>query len=137
AELHRSTESNFIPNGVTYLDRVYGKGVYTDADVQYGIAYFYRLVSVDRGGLRSDPSTQISLEPQPLVDADLIATTIDSRFSELTDNVLPALTTKVDTSLRSYVVQYAVNSSETVAPTTGWSTTPPTRNPGTFIWHRT
>ena len=35
------------------------------------------------------------------------------------------------------VVEYARNSNETVAPTTGWSMTPPDRTPGTFIWMRT
>src|SRR4051812_13568190 len=35
------------------------------------------------------------------------------------------------------VTEYSVNSSETVAPTTGWSTSTPTRTPGTFIWVRT
>lgn len=35
------------------------------------------------------------------------------------------------------VIEYAVNSSETVAPTSGWSTSTPTRTPGSFIWMRT
>lgn len=35
------------------------------------------------------------------------------------------------------VTEYAVNASETVAPTTGWSVNTPTRAPGTFIWVRT
>jgi hypothetical protein len=35
------------------------------------------------------------------------------------------------------VTEYSVSSSETVAPTTGWSTSTPTRAPGTFIWVRT
>ena len=33
--------------------------------------------------------------------------------------------------------EYAAGASETVPPTTGWSTTPPVRTPGTFIWVRT
>lgn len=33
--------------------------------------------------------------------------------------------------------EYALGASETVPPTTGWSTTPPVRTPGTFIWVRT
>ena len=35
------------------------------------------------------------------------------------------------------VVEYARNTSETEAPTTGWSMTPPDRTPGSFIWMRT
>lgn len=43
---------------------------------------------------------------------------------------------KTNTLVKNYVTEYASNSSETVAPSTGWSTTPPTRTPGTFIWYR-
>ena len=43
----------------------------------------------------------------------------------------------INESVKSYVVEYAVNSSETVAPTSGWSTAQPTRTPGTFVWFRT
>lgn len=35
------------------------------------------------------------------------------------------------------VVQYAVGSSETVAPASGWSTATPVRTPGSFVWMRT
>ncbi|WIY84341.1 collagen-like protein [Propionimicrobium sp. PCR01-08-3] len=34
------------------------------------------------------------------------------------------------------VTEWAVSSSETTAPTTGWSTTTPVRTAGTFIWER-
>ena len=43
----------------------------------------------------------------------------------------------LDTTITGTVIEYAVNSSETVAPTTDWSTTQPTRTPGTFVWFRT
>lgn len=33
--------------------------------------------------------------------------------------------------------EYALGASETVPPTSGWSTTPPVRTPGMFIWVRT
>ena len=42
-----------------------------------------------------------------------------------------------DAAVKTYVNEYAVNSSETVAPTTGWSTATPTRTAGTFVWFRT
>ena len=44
---------------------------------------------------------------------------------------------KFNDSITGTVIEYARNSNETSAPTTGWSTTPPTRTPGTFIWMRT
>lgn len=40
-------------------------------------------------------------------------------------------------TVKDSVVEYALGSSETVAPTTGWSTTAPTRTPGDYIWFRT
>ena len=39
--------------------------------------------------------------------------------------------------VKSYVTEYALGASETVAPVSGWSTTAPTRTPGNFIWVRT
>src|SRR5699024_9328611 len=44
---------------------------------------------------------------------------------------------ELDRTIRDYVVEYAVSSSATVAPTTGWSVTSPTRTPGQYIWFRT
>jgi hypothetical protein len=40
-------------------------------------------------------------------------------------------------AIKTNVDEYSLAASETVAPTTGWSTTPPTRTPGNFIWVRT
>ena len=45
--------------------------------------------------------------------------------------------TKTNPLVKTYVNEYAVNSSETVAPVSGWSTTQPARTPGTFVWFRT
>ena len=42
-----------------------------------------------------------------------------------------------EAAIKSYVNEYAVSGSETVAPTSGWSTATPTRTPGTFVWFRT
>lgn len=43
---------------------------------------------------------------------------------------------RVSQALTQVTTEYSVNSSETVAPTTGWSTATPTRTPGTFVWYR-
>lgn len=40
-------------------------------------------------------------------------------------------------AVKTYVNEYAVDPSETVAPVSGWSTSTPTRTPGTFVWFRT
>lgn len=44
---------------------------------------------------------------------------------------------EVGDTVRGTSIEYAVGSSETVAPTTGWSTATPTRAPGSFVWMRT
>lgn len=36
----------------------------------------------------------------------------------------------------SVSTEYSVSSSETLAPISGWSTSTPTRTPGTFVWYR-
>lgn len=54
-------------------------------------------------------------------------------FDQPTKDALDA----IGDAVISVVTEYAVGPSETVAPTTGWSTATPTRTPGTFIWSRT
>src|SRR5690606_36644486 len=43
----------------------------------------------------------------------------------------------IDQTVTDSVVEYAVNTSETVPPTTGWSTATPVRGPGESVWFRT
>jgi len=45
--------------------------------------------------------------------------------------------TGIDIAINTSITEYSVSASETIAPTTGWSTATPTRAPGTFIWVRT
>lgn len=56
---------------------------------------------------------------------------------EIKDAAITDLEGRVDAHVKTFVVEYAVGASETVAPTTGWSTAQPTRTPGTWIWYRT
>ena len=44
---------------------------------------------------------------------------------------------KVEETIVSVDVEYAISTSSTTAPTTGWQTTPPTWQNGKFIWSRT
>lgn len=46
------------------------------------------------------------------------------------------VTGQTNTLVKNYVTEYAVNSSESTPPSSGWSTSTPTRTPGTFIWYR-
>lgn len=66
---------------------------------------------------------------------------------DITDEVMDAIDqAKADSAaalaslqdaVQSIVVEYALAASDTVPPTTGWSTDSPTRTPGSFIWTRT
>ena len=49
---------------------------------------------------------------------------------------LSSLNERVDLSIVSYETEYAVNTSETVPPTSDWSAETPTRTPGSFVWFR-
>src|SRR4029077_6995365 len=42
-----------------------------------------------------------------------------------------------DNAIVTTIVEYVVHTSETVAPTSGWSQNTPIRTPGSFIWSRT
>lgn len=44
---------------------------------------------------------------------------------------------KANAAVADTKVEYAVNTSETAAPTSGWSTSTPTRTPGSYVWMRT
>lgn len=66
------------------------------------------------------------------------ATDTKATLAQLTPGDIGAPTTsQFNTAVKNYSVEYAVNSSETTAPTTGWATTQPTRTAGQFIWTRT
>ena len=68
----------------------------------------------------------------------------DARLNAAEDTLATAfpdgavnVSAELDRTIRDYVVEYAVSSSATIAPTTGWSVTSPTRSPGEYIWFRT
>lgn len=44
---------------------------------------------------------------------------------------------RINKTVKSVDVFYAINTSSTIAPTTGWQTTPPTWENGKFIWSKT
>lgn len=54
-----------------------------------------------------------------------------------TESTTATLTGKVDKSIKNVDVLYAISSSSTTAPTTGWQSTPPTWVNGEFIWSKT
>lgn len=63
----------------------------------------------------------------------------DDRLSQaesVLDIAFPDGAFDVSQTIKESVVEYAVSSSDSVPPTTGWSSTSPTRTPGQFIWFR-
>lgn len=127
-EVTFSTSSTFASGNITFLT---GEAAFVNVGgLMPGTPYYARVRAVDTGGLASDswsPTNTTSTLAQ-LTPGDIGAPT-DVEFIDLS--------TKVDGSIQSYSSEYAVNSSETTAPTTGWSTTTPTRAPGQFVWIRT
>ena len=90
--------------------------------------------------------TYSGTEPTSAVENDMWINTADGNklyiftggdWVASQDADVAAAKAAADSAVTSYVIEYASNSSETVAPTTGWSTAAPTRTPGTFIWTRT
>ena len=54
-----------------------------------------------------------------------------------TETTTSTLTGKVNITVKEVQVYYAINTSSTTAPTSGWSTTPPTWSDGKYIWSKT
>ena len=83
-----------------------------------------------RKQLATDVAEDFTERDTRLTDAE---TVLSTAFPSGPINVEARLAETIHRS----VVEYAVNSSETTPPTTGWSTNTPTREPGTFVWFRT
>lgn len=94
-----------------------------------------RLRWVDTLGRVSAPSAEGSITVLGVGSVDISDEIIDAieQADSKADQALAALTS----SIKSISIEYALASSETVAPTTGWSTDAPARTAGTFIWTRT
>ena len=73
-----------------------------------------------------------STQPAGLAWSNQLATamsTAQDAMNLATETAISAIT--------SVVVEYSVSASDTIPPTTGWSTDMPARTPGTYIWSRT
>lgn len=114
-ELHRSTVSNFTPAAGTLVDRVSyarGKQVFRDlgTDLAYGTPYFYRLIAVDRGGLKSAASAQVSATVTRLTGLDLEALTIAT--SNLADNAITGVKIIDGAVANAKIADLAINSAK-------------------------
>ena len=72
-------------------------------------------------------------------DKENMLSDINSQFQQLSNQISLCVTQKSydANTVSALVVEYALSSSNTSAPTSGWSTTAPTANSGKYMWQRT
>jgi len=139
-DVYMSTTNNFTTYDATTLKGSIQVGtvigaVFTIPAATTNTTWYVKTVAVDKSNLRSPASAQAT------ATVSLInSTSIDNAINLAISNAQTTATNAGNAAavaIKSYVNEYSVNSSETVAPTTGWSTSTPTRTPGSFIWFRT
>lgn len=124
-EITFSTSSTFASGNITFYVTT---PVLVVSGLIPGTTYYARVRAINVAGTTGSwSSTDTKATLGQLTPGDIGAPT-DSEFDDLV-NV-------VEGSIKGYVTEYAVNSSETVPPSSGWSTSTPTRTPGSFIWYR-
>lgn len=106
-----------------------------------GTTVYVRLVAYSYSGTPSGPSgvaviTSVGITmPDLAVDVDTAIANANTNASAAVDAATDALTI-AGGAVKSVITEYAVNASESTAPTSGWSTSQPARTPGTFVWVR-
>lgn len=136
-EVHLGTTTGFVASGSTKVSEIAGSTTVIEntaagAALAYGTSYYVKIIAKDRDGAASASAASNVVQITKVGSTDTTITPADIGAATQTD-----LNNKYNTALKSSVVEYSVHSSETVAPTTGWSSSTPTRTPGTFIWYRT
>lgn len=86
-------------------------------------------------GKLQDHEVEIADTKEDLGDAVGRLTTAETEVNQAKADA-QAARNMAENSIVGQVIQYAVNTSETTAPTSGWSPNTPTRTPGSFIWQR-
>ena len=123
---HRNSlaiEGLVAPEGAAWLM------VYLSNDGSVGYDELVDTIKVEEG-------TRATSWSPSLEDAQAAVDAAQARAEEAYGRADEALREVGDT-VRDTVIEYAVNTSETSAPTSGWSTSTPTRTPGSFVWMRT
>lgn len=139
---------SLIPRGEGELVRVAGKvGDYYITEILNGTGIHedYEPIkeAVDDGTIPTSTTVQQAIDAvaadvaQDFVDAYAAIAAGDTANQDLINQQISDVNGTVSSTITAYGHEYATSDSETVAPTTGWSTTQPTRTPGTFIWFRT
>ena len=151
-----------MPIDFAYCEVGFSENITTDPDI-FGRLYttenavvvtpiydktcYYYLRSVDFSSNHSVWSTPTSFDissPETGPEEDAIKDWIDASQKETQDNInkvaqdaAAASQAIKDASIVNTQDFWAINTSETVAPTSGWSSTAPIRTPGSFIWVKT
>lgn len=151
-----------MPIDFAYCEVGFSENITTDPDI-FGRLYttenavvvtpiydktcYYYLRSVDFSSNHSVWSTPTSFNissPETGPEEDAIKDWIDASQKETQDNInkvaqdaAAASQAIKDASIVNTQDFWAINTSETVAPTSGWSSTAPIRTPGSFIWVKT
>jgi hypothetical protein len=139
-EVHVSVTNDFTPGPGTKVLETMGTFAILEntaggTALSYTTDYYVKLVAKDKDASGPASAQAGPVRPNKVSAGDSTITPGDIGAPTTTD--FNNLTGTVNTSIKSSVNEYAVNNSETVAPNTGWSTSTPTRTPGTFIWFRT
>lgn len=100
-----------------------------------GSTRWYRFTAVDTSNRSSAPSSTQSIPVSGVNLPDL-----DDQFQDVLDDIAQTADNAWDAAsvaATDWVVQYALGSSETVPPASGWSETAPVRTPGSLVWQKT
>lgn len=106
-----------------------------------GTTVYVRLVAYSYTGTPSGPSGVAAITSVGITMPDLAAD-VNTTIANANTNAQAAVDAATNAlnvaggAVKSIITEYAVNSSESTAPTNGWSTSQPARTPGTFVWVR-
>lgn len=101
------------------------------------------ILKQDRNGVRTAQDLERKYNLSSLVDikkaVELNVEGINKTNAELEQfsNAVIEMSTKVETAIHSVDVMYALSDSETIAPTSGWSTESPTWENNKYMWQKT
>ena len=143
-EVHLGTTTGFTPSASTKVGEIAGSTIIIEttgagASLAYDTNYYVKTIAKDRDGAAaaSAASSAVQITKVASTDTTITPGQIGAATPSDVQGAKDYTDTKYSSALKGSVVEYAVNSSESTAPTTGWSSSTPTRTPGTFVWFRT
>ena len=143
-EVHLGTATGFTPSASTKVGEIAGSTIIIEttgagASLAYNTNYYVKTIAKDRDGAAaaSAASSAVQIAKVASTDTTITPGQIGAATPSDVQGAKDYTDTKYSSALKGSVVEYAVNSSESTAPTTGWSSSTPTRTPGTFVWFRT